>query len=333
MRGQLPSSLTLQPLNGMANYIRWLRHRVGSRKTILAYATALIRDVDGRLLFQRRTDFDWWGLPGGIVELGETFRDCAVREAAEETGLYVEPQRLIGVYASPEWDFQYPTGDEVQQFTVAIECRMVGGQLQPDGHESTASQLFSLTDLPTACPPWYAAMIRDLKNNSVPYFDAPIITSSDDSFLWPLRAAVGPERIIVMSAAAIIQDAQGRVLLGLRSDTQNWGLPAGLMELGETPAGTIVREASEELQLQIRPTQLVGVFTGPAMFHTYADGNQVQLAATLFRADIVAGTPIPDGTETLAADWFDPTALPPMPPRHQWLLQVALAHPKGGQFG
>jgi 8-oxo-dGTP pyrophosphatase MutT (NUDIX family) len=316
----------------MANYIHWLRSRIGSRKTILAYATALIRDADGRLLFQRRTDFDWWGLPGGIVELGETFRDCAVREATEETGLHIEPHRLIGLYASPQWDFAYPNGDEVQQFTVAVECRVLGGHLQPDGFESTLSQFLSLDDMPTSCPPWYGAMIRDLKNNSVPYFDAPIMTSAEDSFLWPLREAVGSERIILMSAAAIIQDTQGRVLLGLRADTHNWGLPAGLMELGETPAGTMVREAYEELQLQIRPTQLVGVFTGPAMFHTYADGNQVQLAATLFRAEIVEGTPIPDGTETLAADWFDLAALPPMHSRHHRLLQIALAHPEGGQF-
>jgi 8-oxo-dGTP pyrophosphatase MutT (NUDIX family) len=220
----------------------------------------------------------------------------------------------------------------VQQFTVAIECRVLGGQLQPDGSESTLSQFFTLEDCPRSVPSWYAAMIRDLKNDSVPYFDEPIISSSGDSFLWPLRKAVGPDRIMLTSAGAVIQDDRDRVLLGLRADTQTWGLPAGLMELGETPAGTIVREAYEELRLQIRPTQLVGVFTGPAMFHTYADGNQVQLAATLFRAEIVAGTPTPDGVETLAADWFDPAALPPMPPRHHWLLHVALAHPSGGQF-
>ena len=45
---------------------------------------------------------------------------------------------------------------------------------------------------------------------------------------------------LLMSAAAIIK-IPGPVLLGLRADTQNWGLPAGLMELGETRRD-IVRE-------------------------------------------------------------------------------------------
>ncbi|TMA60728.1 MAG: NUDIX domain-containing protein, partial [Deltaproteobacteria bacterium] len=115
------------------NYIHWLRSHIGPRKTILAYATALIRDAAGRLLFQRRTDFEWWGLPGGALELGETFAECAVREAAEETGWQVQPLRLVGLYAAPEWDVYYPNGDAVHQFTVAIECHLVGGCSQPDG--------------------------------------------------------------------------------------------------------------------------------------------------------------------------------------------------------
>ena len=111
-----------------ANYIHWLRSKIGSRKTLLAYATALIRDDEGRLLFQRRSDFDWWGLPGGVLEIGESFAACAQREALEETGYHVEPTRLIGLYCAPHWDVRYPNGDEVQQFTVALECRITGGQ-------------------------------------------------------------------------------------------------------------------------------------------------------------------------------------------------------------
>jgi 8-oxo-dGTP pyrophosphatase MutT (NUDIX family) len=315
-----------------SDYIHWLRSRIGPRKTILAYATALIRDAEGRLLFQRRTDFNWWGLPGGIVELGETFSRCIVREAAEETGWQVQPVRLVGLYASPAWDVRYPNDDEVQQFTVAIECQIRGGQSRPDGHEATASRFFPLDGLPIPCPSWYVAMASDLRDERIPHFDLPLSSTPDESYLWSLRRAVGSERIILMSAGAVIQDASSRILLGLRADSHTWGLPAGLMELGETPAGTVLREAYEELQLHLRPTQLVGVFTGSASFHTYADGNQIQLATALFRAEIEAGVPMPDGVETLAAGWFDPGSLPPMPAWHLRLLQVALAHPEGGQF-
>jgi len=39
-----------------------------------------------------------WSIPGGVLELGETLRDAAVREAREETCLTVEPTELLGVY-------------------------------------------------------------------------------------------------------------------------------------------------------------------------------------------------------------------------------------------
>ena len=315
-----------------SGYVHWLRSHIGPRKTILAYATALIRDAAGRLLFQRRTDFEWWGLPGGALELGETFAECAVREAAEETGWQVQPLRLVGLYAAPQWDVYYPNGDAVHQFTVAIECHLVGGCSQPDGQETTASQFFAVNDLPDPCPPWYAAMACDLWENRAAHFDPPVSCPAAESYLWPLRRAVGSSRLIMMGAAAVIQDACGQVLLGLRSDSHEWGLPAGHMELGETPAGTVVREVCEELRLHIRPTQLVGVFTGPTFFHMYPDGNQVQIASALFRAEIEGGTLAPDGDEILAAQWFDPADLPPMPARHRWLLRVALANPQGGQF-
>ena len=39
-----------------------------------------------------------WSIPGGALELGETLREGAVREALEETGLTVEPEDLLGVF-------------------------------------------------------------------------------------------------------------------------------------------------------------------------------------------------------------------------------------------
>jgi len=39
-----------------------------------------------------------WSLPGGLLELGETLRQGAVREALEETGLLIQTADLLGVF-------------------------------------------------------------------------------------------------------------------------------------------------------------------------------------------------------------------------------------------
>ena len=65
-----------------------------------------------------------WALPGGFVEVGETVRQAAVREVAEETGLAVEISRLIGVYSEPDRD---PRGHNV---SVAFLARVLSGQMQ-----------------------------------------------------------------------------------------------------------------------------------------------------------------------------------------------------------
>jgi 8-oxo-dGTP pyrophosphatase MutT (NUDIX family) len=317
----------------LTDYITWLRSRIGSRKTLLAYTSALVRDNNGRVLFQQRADFkEMWGLPGGLLELGESFTDCVKRETFEETGYRVEPVRLIGLYASPEFDTRYPNGDEVQQFTLALECRIVDGQARIDPTEVVRQDFFDLNEAPASLPRWYAAMMRDLTTRSDPYFDPPVMSNSDHSHVMELRQSVGTDPLIVMGAGALIFDDQRRVLLGLRGDNWLWGIPAGQMELGETPAGTAVRETYEEIGLRIRVTKLLGVYTGADAMHDYPDGNQVQVAGARFLAEVIGGDLKPDGYETLDAQWFDVDHLPPMVPRHRFAIEEALKYPEGGRF-
>ncbi len=318
----------------MSDYIRWLRSHIGPRKTLLAYATALIRDDQGRVLFQQRADFrdEWWGLPGGLLELGESFTDCVKREVLEETGYHVEPVRMIGLYAAPEFDVRYPNGDEVQQFTLALECRINGGHPQIDRSEILQQHFFDLNDAPDRLPPWYAAMVRHLRARTEPYYDPPVLGDSSHNYVLALRQLVGAAPLLVMGAGALLFDDQRRVLLGLRGDNGLWGIPAGQMELGETPAGTAIRETYEELGLRIQVTKLLGVYTGPDALHTYPDGNQVQVVGARFLAEIIGGELNPDGYETLGVGWFDLNSLPPMVPRHRSALEDALKYPAGGRF-
>ncbi len=64
-------------------------------------AHAVIADRRGRLLLLRRPaaseyNPERWEFPGGRIERGEGVRDALVREVREETGLVVEPGRLLG---------------------------------------------------------------------------------------------------------------------------------------------------------------------------------------------------------------------------------------------
>jgi len=78
--------------------------------------------------------------------------------------------------------------------------------------------------------------------------------------LEPLRATVlsCPTPFSVGDAAVI--DDEGRILLIRRADNQMWAMPGGALEVGETPAQGVVREALEETGVQSEPVALVGVF-------------------------------------------------------------------------
>jgi 8-oxo-dGTP diphosphatase len=45
----------------------------------------------GRYLVVHRPKYDDWSFPKGKVARGESFRECAIREVGEETGLVCEP--------------------------------------------------------------------------------------------------------------------------------------------------------------------------------------------------------------------------------------------------
>lgn len=298
----------------MNEYLNWIRSFVGQQKIIIVYASACICDENKRLLWQLRNDFKVWGLPGGILELNETLPQCVVREVYEETGLKVKPERLVGVYSSPQYEISYPNGDQVQQVSVCFQCRLMDGECQADGDES-----LKLTWIEEGCLPptasWYDAMANDLwSGNKSATFDRGSAGDAreDKPYIQFLRQYVGKETIIVPTTSAFIQDEDGRVLLQRRGDVGLWGLPGGGMELGERIDETIVSEVREETGLEVRVKRLIGVYADQPQVRTYPNGDRTKMVDFVFDCQICGGTLHADGVETLEVNYFSRQKLPKM---------------------
>jgi 8-oxo-dGTP diphosphatase len=72
--------------------------------SVIPCVGGVIKDDQGRLLLIKRghaPSAGLWSLPGGRIEPGETDAEALVREMREETGLAVEPGRLLGSVRRP----------------------------------------------------------------------------------------------------------------------------------------------------------------------------------------------------------------------------------------
>ena len=129
-------------------------------------------------------------------------------------------------------------------------------------------------------------------------------------YLRDLRAVVGPRLLLLPGVSAIVRDAEERVLFMRRADDGRWGLPAGAVDPGETPAEAIVREVREETGLVVRATRVAGVFGGAGYRHRYPNGDEAEWTVAVFDCDPIGGELAPRDGEALELRYFAPEEAP-----------------------
>ncbi|NMC61296.1 MAG: NUDIX hydrolase [Candidatus Methanofastidiosa archaeon] len=83
---------------------------------------------------------DFFALPGGFVEYGETIENAALREAKEETNLVLSNLILLGVYSEPNRD---PRGH-----TVSVVFYADASGVPKAGDDAKELFLFELDSIP-----------------------------------------------------------------------------------------------------------------------------------------------------------------------------------------
>jgi ADP-ribose pyrophosphatase YjhB (NUDIX family) len=97
--------------------------------SVVPAVSAIVPDGDGRILLIRRTDNNYWSIPGGGLEPGESVRQATVREVMEETGIACEVTGLVGIYSDPNHVAAYDDGEVRQEFSICFTTRMLGGTI------------------------------------------------------------------------------------------------------------------------------------------------------------------------------------------------------------
>ncbi|MGL5152114.1 MAG: NUDIX hydrolase [Clostridium sp.] len=150
-------------------YIMDLRRELKDecRPLIMAAAGVLIINKEGEILLQQRTDNLKWGIPGGAMELGETFEEAAIREAYEEVRIKVKSLELFNVYSGQECFNTYPNGHQVYNASAIFISSNYEGEIVLDEEESYDARFFKVEEFPSIeeINPPDRIVIRDIIQN------------------------------------------------------------------------------------------------------------------------------------------------------------------------
>lgn len=108
---------------------------------------------------------------------------------------------------------------------------------------------------------------------------------------------------IVPSVNVAVTNDAGQLLLIRRSDNDNWALPGGAVDLGESLAQAAIRETREESGIDCEITGLSGIYTDPGHVMLYTSNGEVrQEFSIVLAARATGGKPTPS-SETSEVHW------------------------------
>jgi 8-oxo-dGTP pyrophosphatase MutT (NUDIX family) len=112
---------------------------------------------------------------------------------------------------------------------------------------------------------------------------------------------------MVPSVNVVIVNEAGDILLIRRTDNDNWALPGGAIDLGESASQAAIRETQEETGITCEITGLVGIYTDPRHVIHYTSNDEVrQEFSIVLTGRPISGRPTPS-SESSEVRWVPAT--------------------------
>lgn len=140
-------------------------------------------------------------------------------------------------------------------------------------------------------------------------------------YIMDMRKKVGHSPIINVGATILVLNNNNEVLLNLRSDTNDWGIPGGGKELNETLEECAIRELKEETNLDISNLELVTVLSGTEYYYKYPNGDEVDCVIALYQAKDYSGRLIVNDGGSTKLQFFSLDNLPQLESRAEAIIE------------
>jgi ADP-ribose pyrophosphatase YjhB (NUDIX family) len=117
-----------------------------------------------------------------------------------------------------------------------------------------------------------------------------------------------------VAVGALVANDEGEILLVQRADSGGWLFPAGLADIGYSPAEVAVKETAEETGIDVEPVSLAAVIDVTSL------GYRQPLYVLVFACRLLGGRLRPHPLETRSVGFFPRERLPePLIARHRWV--------------
>lgn len=125
-----------------------------------------------------------------------------------------------------------------------------------------------------------------------------------------MRELIGSRPFILVGSTIIVMNDKNKILFQHRSDTAEWGLPGGAMEIGESLEQTAERELYEETGLKANSFKFVDFLSGKNLYFKYPNGDEVYNVIAVYLAEGTTGEISMNDGESLELKYFSLKELP-----------------------